>query len=103
LAPFSRFFSVPRAESGERVIFLGSSRFPPRCTAGEPKSKGDNEIAISLNSIVGGESTELTGMGGSSRPRKFIKKLRKEGMPERWWTHTMQAFENIEAGKVFTG
>jgi hypothetical protein len=100
LTPFSPLFTVPRAESGERVLFLASSRFPPRSTAEALKSWGGGEIA---DGVFGGGDyrsnwdTEIIPM------KKTYKKLRVEGMSERCWTHTMHAFEGIEAGKVFKG
>jgi len=103
LAPFSWLFSVPQAECGERVLFLASSRFPPRSTAEVPKSKGGGEIAVSSDGIVGGGAYRSNWNGEIIPTKKTYKKLREEGMSERCWTHTMQAFKDIEAGKVFTG
>jgi hypothetical protein len=103
LAPFSPLFSVPRADSGERVLFLASSRFPPRSTAEAPKSGGSGEMAVSSDGVVGGGAYRCSWDVEIIPMKKVYKKLREEGMSERCWTHTMQAFEDIEAGKVFKG
>ncbi len=96
-------FSVPRAESGEWVLYLASSRFPPRSIVELPEPEGGGEIAVSSDGVVGGGAYRSDWDGTIIPTKKRYKKLREQGMSEKWWSHTMQAFEDIGAGKVFTG
>lgn len=106
VAPIIQPFTVPQVECGERVIFLASSRYPARpskSTGGIPKSEGDVEIAISSDGVVGGGAYRGNWNGKAVPLGKAYEKLREEGLSERVWSHTMEAFKEIEAGKVFTG
>lgn len=103
LLPLSPLISVPREESGERVLFLASSRFPPRGTAEVAQGAGDGEAAVSSDGVVGGGAYRIDWNGEVMPMKKTYARLREEGMLERSWAHTMQAFEDIEAGRVFTG
>ncbi|KAH7356832.1 hypothetical protein BKA65DRAFT_534615 [Rhexocercosporidium sp. MPI-PUGE-AT-0058] len=106
ISPFIRPFTVSQMESGNRVIFHTSPRFPARSASagGEqlPEADGDLEIAISSDGVVGGGAYRGSWNGDVVPLGKAYADLRQSDIAERCWSHTMQAFEEIEAGRVFT-
>ena len=101
-----RPFTVPKTESGERVLFHASPRFParPAKSAEEiPKREGNVEIAVSSDGILAGGAYRTNWNGETMPTGKAYKKLREDGMSEKTWNHTLTAFKEIEAGKVFAG
>lgn len=102
--PLIRLFTVPQMESGERVIFHASPRFPPRTADGEPAPKAATnlEIAMSSDSVVGGGAYRTNWNGEIIPLGKAYSQLLKTDLREQCLEHTMKAFEDIEAGRVFT-
>jgi hypothetical protein len=107
IAPLVRPFAVPFMECGERVLFLTSPRYPARASSNNPggveKTEGSLETAISSDGMVGGGAYRVTWNGETIPTGKAYEKAREQGLYERVWDHTMKAFEEIEAGKAFTG
>lgn len=104
MAPFSRLFTVPREESGDRVVFMScAERFPARGekVVGEGK-QGKIEVAVASDGVVGGGAYRVDWNGEVFPIGKQYVKMRADGMDEVFLNHTMKAFEDIEAGKVFT-
>lgn len=101
VAPFSRFFAVPQDESGERVLFLASKRFPPRSSTTETEV-GGLKIAESSDGVVGGGAYRVDWNGENVPIKKTYKGLRADGWAEKFTAHTEQVFSDIEAGKPFT-
>jgi hypothetical protein len=62
------------------VLFLASSRFPPRSTAEVPKSEGGGEIAVSSDGVVGGGAYRSNWDAEVIPMKKTYKKLREEGI-----------------------
>jgi hypothetical protein len=104
LGPILRPFTVNPVESGERVIFMASERFPARCGKGEEGNgpNGKLEVAVASDGVVGGGAYRVDVDGEIEPCPKIFKKLREDGMEQKIWDHTMKAFEEIEAGRVFT-
>ncbi len=99
------FMGVPHKESGERVIFLCSPRYPPRSetdVAGGSKSHDGLQIATASDGVVGGGAYRAYWNGENVDMDKKYPKLREDGMAEKVWKHTLRAFEVIEGGGVFT-
>jgi hypothetical protein len=112
VAPIIRPFSVPPRESGERILFLATPRFPARqkletgTTAKGDKvtaTEGDAGIAMGSDGNRGGGAYAVNWDGETISTEKAYKKVREEGLAGKVWDHTMRAFEEIEAGTVFTG
>jgi hypothetical protein len=99
VAPIARPFTVKRAESGARVIFNASARFP----AGQngATSKDSLEVAIASNGIVGGGAYRVDWNGEIIPKGAIYKELEKNGTSEKVWEHTNEAFKVISAGGVF--
>jgi len=99
-APFAGLFSVSQEESGERTLFLASSRYPARGTTmteygdvaiGTDGKRGSGAYAVNYD----GEVIPTTGayekvVGG------------REELGKKVWEHTMEAFAEIEKGNAFT-
>lgn len=105
MGPILRPFATPFMETGERMLFITSPRFPARplnSTVGVSKGGGDVEIAMSSDGMVGGGAYRVTSNGETFPTGKAYEEARKAGMYEKVWDHTMKAFEVIEAGNVFT-
>lgn len=93
-------------ESGERTLFNASPRFPPRSADGKAtlsKSVGGIGVAESSDGIVGGGAYRVNFDNEQVATPKQYKKLREEGWLDKVVNHTLKAFEEIEAGRVFTG
>jgi hypothetical protein len=106
LAPIFRPFAVPFMETGERMLFFTSPRFPARPsqdTGEAPETKENLKTAVSSDGVVGGGTYLVTWNGETIPTAKGYKKVREDGVPEKVWDHTMKVFEDIEAEGVFTG
>ncbi len=111
-APFVRPFSVPPPECGERILFLATPRYSVRRTIDtETSAKGIEATATGEDAVAAmgtdgnrGGGAYAVNWDGETIPTKMTyKKVRKEGLAGKVWDHTMRAFEEIEAGTVFTG
>lgn len=100
-APFISIFTVPEVESGERVLFLASNRFPPRNSTSTRVTSG-LKIAESSDGVVGGGAYRVNWNGETIPTKKNYKDLRAAGWGEKFVTHTKQVFLDVEAGKTFT-
>ena len=112
VSPAVRLFSVPGDECGERILFLATPRFPAReetsgkgTAEGEKTttSAGDAEIAFGTDGRRGSGAYAVNSDGETTPTKKTYANIRAEGMKVKTWDHTMKAFEEIEAGRVFTG
>ena len=95
---------VPEEECGERVLFLASARYPARGGEGvevEGKTIEGVEVARSSDGVVGGGAYRVNWDDEEVPLKKNYPQLRREGFGEKAWDHTMEAFREIEAGRVF--
>ena len=91
--------------SGARTLFNASPRFPPCSADGKAAAKdsaGAIGVAESSDGIVGGGAYRVNYNNEQVATPKQYKKLREEGWLEKVVEHTLKAFEEIEAGRVFT-
>jgi NAD(P)-dependent dehydrogenase (short-subunit alcohol dehydrogenase family) len=104
IAPWAKFFAVPKVETGERLMFYTSPRFPPRPAGSEKHEKavGDVQVATSTDGVLGGGCYAVNWKGDTYTMKKTYPRLRKDGMSEKVWNHTMEAFKVIEGGGVFS-
>jgi len=105
IAPWAKFLAVPKMETGERLMFYTSPRFPARPGAGEQehsKSVGDVPVATSTDGVLGGGCYAVNWKGDTYATKKAYTQLRKDGLTERVWKHTMDVFKTIEGGGVFS-
>lgn len=95
--------TIGREETGERLLFLASSRFPAREVSGDVKAGKGDEIGVATASdgVVGGGAYRIIYTGEVIPTVEAYTKHRKDGLPEKCVEHTLKAFEVIEAGKVF--
>lgn len=109
--PVVRPFSVPPRECGERILFLATPRFPARNAIGTGTTAKVNEvtaaegnagIAMGTDDSRGGGAYAVNSDGETIPLNKAYQKVRKEDLAGKVWNHTMQAFQDIEAGSVFT-
>ena len=111
--PIIRLFSTPLDECGERILFLASPlRFPARqTTEGGNISKAEDvsapgskvTVARGTDSNLGSGAYAVTIDGETCKNEQILKKYRGGEASEKICAHTLQAFEDISAGKVFTG
>jgi hypothetical protein len=109
MVPFLRLFSVSPPESGERMLSLASPRYPARDTVELSGVAGatatDTAIAMGSDGIRGGGAYALNWDGEPIPSKKMhatYDKIRGDQVAIKVWDHTMNAFETIEAGSVFT-
>lgn len=102
MSPVMRLTSVDPTGSGERVLFHATSIYPAMGTE-NTKGDGNVEVALSSDGTAGGGAYRTDWNGEIDPCGKIYKKLREDGMKEKVWSHTVKAFEDIEAGRVFTG
>ena len=99
--PMLSFMIVAKEETGARLVFLASERYPARDI--ESKSVQDSDIAISSDEIIGGGAYRVKWTGDKIPVVPEYVKHRKEGLPELCVKHTLEVFEEIEAGGEFKG
>ena len=88
--------------SGERTLFNASHRFPPRSADGRPVVSKDG-VAESSDGIVGGGAYRVNYNNEQVATGKHYVKLKAEGWLEKVVEHFLRAYEEIEAGRVYTG
>ncbi|KAH8799832.1 hypothetical protein F5884DRAFT_868967 [Xylogone sp. PMI_703] len=107
VSPLVRLLTVPKAESGARVIFNASARFPARSKSTEGAIKNEEnsglEIATSSCGRVGGGAYRVDWNGETVPKGKLYKELEEKNMSQKTIDHTMEAFKTIAEGDVFTG
>lgn len=97
---------VGKEETGERMLFLLSERYPARSVNGKEsiveKGKG-GEIGVAMGSdgMVGGGAYRIMYTGEMIPTVPEYEMHRKEGLPKKCLEHTFKAFADIESGKVF--
>ncbi|MCJ1393101.1 hypothetical protein MMC18_005973 [Xylographa bjoerkii] len=111
-APILRPFTVPPEENGQRILFLATPRYPARqVTDSETTTKrgeasahhGDAEVAVGTDGNRGSGAYACNSDGETIPLKGTYRKLREEGLAKKVWDHTIKAFDDIEAGGVFTG
>jgi hypothetical protein len=99
-------------EVGERVLFLADGeRFPAGGRGGveaeaETQERRGGEVAMGTDCRVGSGAYGVTIYGetaGEAHYRKWYDEYRAEGVGEKVVRHTLDAFKEIEAGRVWTG
>jgi hypothetical protein len=101
VSPIARPFTVKRAESGARVIFNASPRFPAGPSGAT--SQDGLQVAQASNGVVGGGAYRVDWNGEILPKGDIYKKLEKSRMSQKVWDYTNEAFKVISAGGVFTG
>lgn len=96
-----RFITVPRQESGARMMSLASSRYPAR-SSDPSKSYREGSVAIGTDGKPGSGVYSLGWKGENNLKLSAYEKFNKDEMRKRIWDHTVKAFEVIEAGNKFT-
>lgn len=97
---------VKGQHSGERVVFNASSKFPARPVDSESaplKTKDGLDVAFSSDGVLGGGAYRVNFNGELIPTGKQYPKIREEGWLDKVVQHTLTAFEEIKAGKVFAG
>lgn len=103
MGPVAKRFSTPQEQIGERVLFLATDRYPAKVPSGEPTGKqGSVEVVKGTDGTLGGGTYNVRYDGESVHKEPKYRKLREEGMKEKVWDHTMEAFAKIAAGEKFT-
>ncbi|RAK83482.1 hypothetical protein BO79DRAFT_260146 [Aspergillus costaricaensis CBS 115574] len=95
---FAPFLTVPPSESGDRMLSLASSRYPPR---GATSSQNKEETTVGTDGELGSGAYSLGKNGDTNYNAKSYEKINKDELRQRVWNHTMSAFETIEAGEAF--
>ncbi len=95
------WFATPAREIGERVLFLATERYPRRGRRGE--DGGSCGVARGTDGEVGSGAYAVNWDGETVVHGKAYEKARAEAWKETVWEHTMSAFDEIEAGRVFAG
>jgi hypothetical protein len=104
-APILKAFAVSADKVGERLLFNASERYPARLANGKSvvQKPGGIEVAESSDGVVGGGAYRVNSEGEQVATEKQYKKLREEGWLDKVVAHTLKVFEEIQAGRVFTG
>lgn len=92
-------------ESGNRTLFNVSPRFPPRSLDSQVVSSNSVEtisVAESSDGIIGGGAYKVNYNNEHIITPKQYAKLREEGWYDKAVNHTVTAFKEIEAGRIFT-
>ena len=103
LAPVFSLFAIPPADSGDRHLFLATSRYPARDGKRDGMG-GQSDVAVSSDGVEGGGAYQVT-WNGEIIPtaEKVYKGDREDGVSEKVWKHTMEVFRQIEEEGAFRG
>lgn len=93
--------AVPRDESGERTLFLATSRYSARQMEKPTSRAPGEEVAIGSDGTLGGGAYSCAWNGDINDIEKPYREHRN-GSAKLVWDHTEKAFAEIEAGRVFT-
>ncbi|GAM43206.1 hypothetical protein TCE0_047f17822 [Talaromyces pinophilus] len=96
-----KFITVPRQESGARMMSLASSRYPAR-PSDPSKVYREDSVAIGTDGKPGSGVYSLGWKGENNLKLSAYEKFDKDEMRRKVWDHTVKAFEVIEAGDKFT-
>ncbi|KAL9622233.1 MAG: hypothetical protein Q9160_003416 [Pyrenula sp. 1 TL-2023] len=106
----ARLYALAPAECGDRILFLSSPRFLAK-QAGEAVGSdlqkdtatgAGAEIATGTDGIPGSGAYSVNWNGETISVQKSYRKIDRKDISKLVWTHTTGAFEEIEAGRVFT-
>ena len=100
--PLLTFVITPGRDSGERVLFAATDRFPAMKDGERYAGKEGEETRIGTDGVRGSGSYAVGSNGDPVTIGKTYATLRAEGAKEQVWEHTMDAFREIEAGRKFT-
>lgn len=108
VAPVMRLFQgfVSPDENGQRVLFLASPRYPARTITSDPSSVLDTpglEVAAGMDDVVGSGFYRVDRDGDTCHQDEQYRRLREDGIGDKVWDHTLEAYEIIESGRVFSG
>lgn len=93
----SRFYCVPHAECGARMLSLLSAKYPALSDA-----EGDQDAIKATNGKLGGGSYALDKDGEDNfKPQKYADKD-KSALEKLVYNHNMSALDTIASGKTFT-
>lgn len=98
--------AVSAEETGDRIPFLASNRFPARGTTQEQHDKTDDSgvgVAVAADGTLGGGMYRVTQYGEIIPPSSYNKGLRERRVSDAIWEHTTDAFEAIASGQEFRG
>lgn len=102
---FGRWIYIPNEECGERHLFLATSaRYASRSTGEKGKGSGDGVqledgvgVARGTDGNLGSGVYSVGSDGESATPKveKLLAALRKDGMVEKVWEHSLGEFKRI--------
>ena len=101
--PLLGLVTTPGRESGERVLFTATEKFPARMNADGYEGKEEMEARVGTDGVQGSGAYAVGSDGETMAIGKIYSSLRAEGAKGQVWEHTMGAFREIEAGRKFTG
>jgi len=107
--PIIRLLTTPLAEAGDRILFLASpDRFPAKQTteinskSSVPTVPGPKvDMVTGSDGVMGGGAYSVDIKGNPVKNEQSYKNYRGQGVGEKLVAHTLKAFEDIKAGKVF--
>jgi hypothetical protein len=105
LTPVVKLLTTPLSEAGERILFLASpSRFPAKgAIQGVSGAGSDLPVAKGTDGDAGSGAYAVKIDGETAQVHKSYAKYKSEGVGEKLVAHTLRAFDEIKAGKTFTG
>ena len=107
--PIIRLLTTSLAEAGDRILFLASpDRFPAQQTTGGslkssvPAVSGPKvDMVTGSDGVMGSGAYAVDIKGNPVKNEQSYKGYREQGVGEKLVAHTLKAFEDIKAGKVF--
>ena len=89
-APLIKALSISPENIGQRVLFLGSDRFPA-------KGEESQYALMGTDGTMGGGAYSCNYNDEVNKIEKFYTQLRKQGLQEKVWEHTMEVFEQAKS------
>jgi len=97
-------FYIPIEEVGQRHLFLATSaRYPPGTGGASGVPLEGEALAARGTDGKNGSGVYAVGSDGESadvKVERLLASMRKEGIPEKVWSHTEGIFERVTTGSV---
>lgn len=100
--PIARFYCTPAHDIAEWILYLATDRYPARQASASLK---DGSVAVATDGERGGGAYSVKHDGETNNlSEKYAGLgLSRESLAQKVCDHTMEAFEEVSAGRAFIG
>lgn len=99
MKPLASLLMTSKDDCGDVMLYLATERYPAKGTVQNGEGKklvGGVEVARSTNGVLGGGSYALGQKGDVQGKEVSYENVRREGLGQQIWDHTMEILGRIE-------